>query len=157
MPMFAWSNSLRRDERGLAAVELAFLTPVLLAVLLIATDFGRLYYESALVERGLRAGALFAARTETPLSNADKTTAENLVKRGTVDTTAPYLVDGWSKTGASFTLQSSSYDVSGESLPVLTLTARVPFEPIFPTLFQYLGFNDDFVIQLTHVQSYVDD
>ncbi|MFT4572023.1 MAG: Flp pilus assembly protein TadG [Hyphomicrobiaceae bacterium] len=49
----------RRNERGIVAVELAILLPVLLIAVLGAFEFSRLY----LVERDLAAGARMAART----------------------------------------------------------------------------------------------
>ena len=62
------------------------------------------------IEKGLRAGAMYVARAQLPVDGATTTAITNLVKRGSIDTSAPYLVDGWSDASArAFSDHSGSY------------------------------------------------
>ncbi len=56
-------NGTRSKRRGVAAVELALLLPVLLLFFLIALDFGRVYYGSLTSANCARNGALYEAYT----------------------------------------------------------------------------------------------
>jgi len=157
MPMFALLNRFRRDQRGLTQVELAFILPIFLFILLIVIESARVYYQASVIERGLRAGTLFAARSEQPLSADSQTMVENLVKRGAASSSEPYLVAGWNKAGADYSLTTSNYDLSGTPVPVIRIVATVPFDALFPDLLTFFGLNQTMQIQLAHEQSYVDD
>jgi Flp pilus assembly protein TadG len=157
MPMFAWLNRFRRDQRGLTQVELAFILPIFLLILLIVVESARVYYQASVIERGLRAGVLFAARSEQPLSADALTKVENLVKRGATVSSEPYLVEGWEVAGADYALTTSNYDLSGTPVPVIRVVATVPFDALFPDLLTFFGLDQTMRIQLSHEQSYVDD
>ncbi len=66
--MFGWLNRLRRDRRGAAVVEFALFAPLFLLMLVGVIEFGRLLAQSNAVEKGLRAGAMLAARSDFPLT-----------------------------------------------------------------------------------------
>lgn len=73
-----WRGSSRnesggRQRQGAAAVEFAIVLPVLVTILLGATDFGRFYYSAIAVTNAARAGAAYGCMN--PLSNAGSTTA----------------------------------------------------------------------------------
>lgn len=51
----------QRARRGLAAVELAVLLPVIMFLLLLAIDFCRIFYFANCVENAARQGALYAS------------------------------------------------------------------------------------------------
>ena len=157
MPMFAWLNRLGGDRRGVTSVELAFILPVFLLILLIVVESARIYFQASLIERGLRAGTLFGARIEIPHSADALVTIENLVKRGTADSSEPYLVSGWGDAGADLSISTSNYNLSGEPVPVVRVVATVPFDALFPDLLTFFGLNQTMRIQLAHEQSYVDD
>src|SRR5688572_27726252 len=94
--MFASFGRFRRDAAGASAVEFALMLPVFLLVTAGMIDLGRALYQTNTVEKGLRAGAMYAARNTYPLSAAQKTEAENIVKKGNRAGTGNYLVQGWS-------------------------------------------------------------
>ncbi len=56
-----WANAAkravnrRRHARGQSAVELALVTPIMIVLLLVAADFGRVFYTSIAVNNAARA------------------------------------------------------------------------------------------------------
>ena len=60
-----------RTSRGQSLVELALITPVLLLLLLGATDFGRVYFAHVSVTNAARNGADYAARGNQSAVDAD--------------------------------------------------------------------------------------
>src|SRR3546814_17363363 len=93
--MVAWSNNVLREEGGHAALEFAFLIPMLLLILAVVLDLGSALYAATAIEKGLRSAALFAAPSAYPLTPATQNAATNLVKIGTTRGRAPSLVAGW--------------------------------------------------------------
>lgn len=152
----SWLRRLRRDERGISAIEFAFALPALLLLAVGVTEVGRVVNQAAMVEKGLRAGAYYAARlapTDYPLSTASETTVGNLVRYGDPTGGTEYLVEGWGAAGADLDINSSTtYSaVDGTELPVVKLTATVPFVPLLPGLLPIPSFN----IRLSHEQTLV--
>src|SRR3546814_18188864 len=80
--MFAWSNNVLREEGGHAALEFAFLIPMLLLILAVVLDLGRALYSETAIEKGLRSAAIFAAQSAYPLTPATRNAATNLPKTG---------------------------------------------------------------------------
>lgn len=131
--------------------------PVLILLVSGMTEVGRAYWQAIAVQKGVRAGALFAARADTPLTAVDKQRAENLVRTGSVDGSGAYLVSGFGKAGASIDISTvGTFTVGSQDLPVIRVTAQVPFDPIFPNLFQFMGFGSH-LITVSHEQAYVGD
>ncbi len=166
MPMSVLFNRLGRDQRGVSAVELAMMLPVILLLILLFLEAGRVYSQMNMMERGVRSGALFAARHDFPLSDAVKTDVENLVKRGTTDSSAPYLVEGWHEAGATYQLLVSDFAIGTETVPVVRVAATVPFEPLMPGLANLIrillnqagaDLGESWTIRVSHDQSQIDD
>ncbi|VWX52762.1 TadE/TadG family type IV pilus assembly protein [Novosphingobium sp. 9U] len=67
----SWLRNLRRDRRGVSAVEFALLTPVLLIALLGLLDLGYNMYTSSILEGAIQA----AARSSTLENASSKSTA----------------------------------------------------------------------------------
>lgn len=146
-----------RGERGAVLVELAFALPVLVLLFGGVVEMGRAYYCANAIERGLRAGALYAARAPFPLSASDQAITQNLVETGTMDGSGSPLVAGWSDTGASLKIDTSQVFTAGdEQIPVIKLTATVPFDPIFPSLLTWLGLGPTTIV-LKHEQAWIGD
>jgi len=160
MRMWRSSNrrgSFRDDESGVTVVEFAIMLPVLILLVSGMVEVGRAYVQAIAVQKGVRAGALFAARADTPLSAVDKQRAENLVRTGSVDGSGAYLVSGFGKAGANVDVATiGTFTVGEQDLPVIRVTAQVPFDPVFPNMFHYLGFGSH-VITVSHEQAYVGD
>ncbi len=142
---------LRRDESGISAVEFALVLPVMVLLGVGLTEMGRVVNQATTVQKSLRAGAIYAARNQFPLTAAVKTTTENLIKKGDPAGTGEYLVPGWSKAGATLTLETPDFDLNGTPLPVVRLTATVPFVPMLPGLLPVPSFN----LVLRHEQAFV--
>ena len=59
----------RRLRKGAAAVEFAFVLPVLVTILIGATDFGRCYYSAIAVTNAARSGAAYASMNSSTASS----------------------------------------------------------------------------------------
>ncbi|HJZ93096.1 MAG TPA: TadE family protein [Gemmataceae bacterium] len=86
MTLVRSANRNRRERSGVAAVELAVLAPFLVFLVLIAVDFGRIFYMSVTLANCARNGALWEAdpyvRVESPyktLTDAALADAPNLM------------------------------------------------------------------------------
>ena len=158
MPMLSSLIRLTRDGRGNAVVEFALVLPLLLLLFAGMTEIGRAYYQANAVEKGLRAGALFAGRNSFPLTGQVRTMVANLVKTGTLDGSGPYLVSGWADADANLNIDDTiTFSVDETTtIPVIRLTANVPFDPLMPGMLAFVGLGD-VNIRLGHEQAYVGD
>ena len=156
MPMLSSLIRLTRDGRGNAVVEFALVLPLLLLLFAGISEIGRAYYQANAVEKGLRAGALFAGRNGFPLTAQVRTMVANLVKTGTLDGSGPYLVSGWADVNADLNIDDTlTFPVDATTtIPVVRVTATVPFDPLIPGMLTLVGLGD-VTIQLSHEQAYV--
>lgn len=147
--MSALFSSFARRRQGSVAVELALCAPVLLLIVVLLVEGGRALAYGAAVEKGLRAGAMFAARSTLPIDAATTAAVQNLVMRGAVDASAPYVIPGWGEQGAAVVLSElPAFVTHGVAVPVLKVTATVPFIPILP-------YAPRFTMTLAHEQAYI--
>ncbi len=158
MPMLSSLIRVPRDARGNAVVEFALVLPLLLLLLTGITEIGRAYYQANAVEKGLRAGALFAGRNSFPLTAQVRTMVANLVKTGTLDGSGGYLVSGWADVDADLTIDDTlTFPIDATTtIPVVRLTASVPLDPLMPGMLALVGLGD-VTIELSHEQAYVGD
>ncbi len=133
------SNRFLRDERGASLVELALLFPVVLLVGALTVELGHALYQEVLMERGLKAAGLYGARNDWPLTAPVEAKMSDLAKRGSTDPAAPLLVPGWADTGATLTIEYRAHQVGNDSLPVIRLTATVPYRSLIPGAATMLG------------------
>jgi Flp pilus assembly protein TadG len=166
--MFSWSNELCRDRRGNVTVEFAAFLPFLLLLLVGGLEIGNAIRHGALIEKNLRAGTLYAARILNPdadapaLSAKARATIQNLVRTGGQSGLDQPVVPGWADAAASLVIDASLVHVfSAENataidvaVPVVRLTAAVPYKPLLPGLLAFVKLND-IVIRLSHEQAYV--
>lgn len=126
---------LIRARGGAVAIEFALFVPIFLIILVGVVEYGRLLSQTNAIEKGLRAGALVAARTPgcCPLTIAQKDVIENVVKRGSIDTSQPFLVDGWA-TGTLVITTDRTITVGSNVLPIIRLEATVPFQSFVPSI-----------------------
>lgn len=151
--MFALFVRVWRNTAGAGAVEFALMLPVFLLVTAGMIDLGRALYQSNTIEKGLRAGAMYAARNTFPLTSAQETEAENIVKKGNRAGTGSYLVYGWSEP-TSLDIFTTTEMVDGTAVPIYHFVAAVPFDPLLPGLLSALNL-DDITIRLSHEQAYI--
>lgn len=158
--MRAWLNKsalsrLRRARDGVAAAEFALFLPIFSLLLIGMIEFGNMLMQGNAVEKGLRAGAMLAARSDLPISAADKQRIDNLIMTGNVDGDPPYLVAGWAQASSNIQLTMGSYSSGGVvNLPIIQLAATVPYQPLIPGLMSSLGF-DNLTLESTHEQAYL--
>src|SRR3546814_15984205 len=132
--MFAWSNNVLREEGGHAALEFAFLIPMLLLILAVVLDLGRDLYSATAIEKGLRSAAIFAAQGDYPLTPATRNAATNLAKTGSPSGRAPDLVDGWSAEDATQQSVNRTYTVEETNCAIVQQEARVPYRTMLDGL-----------------------
>ncbi len=149
-------NKLIQNVKGNAVIEFAFMAPLLLVVLSGMSEIGRAYFQANAVEKGLRAGALFAARNAAPLSPSARTAARNLVMTGTIDGSGPFLVPGWSDPAAAVDITTTDFALGGDIVPVYRFEASVPYVPMAGNLMAFVGI-DNFTIRTSHEQAYIGD
>jgi Flp pilus assembly protein TadG len=80
---FSGKVRLARFPRGAAAIEFAIVLPILLMVLLGATDFGRFSYSAIAVSNAARSGAAFGSMN--PLDSNTQAAWHSAVRQATVD------------------------------------------------------------------------
>jgi Flp pilus assembly protein TadG len=62
-------NPTNHERKAAAAVELAVLLPFLIFLVVIAVDYGRIFYFTQIIENCARQGALYASDTQAPAYN----------------------------------------------------------------------------------------
>ena len=148
-------NRLRRDRRGAAAIEFGLLVPLFMLFLLGVVEFGRVLAQTNGVEKGVRAGVALAVRSNNPITAAQTTSVENLVKYGNTGGTGAFLVDSWSDTGnssATITVVRTYTGGGVTDLDVIGVVATVPYTPLAPGLFAFAGLSS-FDIVVNHEQA----
>jgi len=150
------SQSLALDRRGSAAAEMALVLPLLLVILYGAIELGNYFRSEHILLKGVRDGAVYAARQEIPV-NYDCSTGTPIVPAGIVNETKTLVRTGalsggsdllpmWSDGSTTFTITvdcrtaaggtdlAGLYSVNGNRVPVLTVNAELPYSSLFGTL-----------------------
>lgn len=146
MSLFA---SLFADRKGAAAVEMVMVTPLLLTIMFGATELGRFFWSEHQLIKAVRDASIYASRqqidnydcTNSTVSSAVTTATTNIVKTGQVSGGTNRLPN-WSNAGASINLSlscvttaggttlSGIYTANDGQVPVLTITATLPYNSI---------------------------
>ncbi len=130
--------------------------PLLALIMVGVFDFGLYINQANSLDKSLRVGAMLAARSSLPLSNDTKATIDNLVKTGTIDGTGDFLVPGWSENSATLQVGDSDVSTGGTTYTVITVTASVPYIPMFSGFLQSVGFSS-FTMTAVHEQAFIGD
>jgi len=157
-----------KREQGIAATELALVTPIFLLLFLSMIELGHMIYYSITVEKALRSAATFVGRNEN-LTTAVITATQNVAKTGNPDG-GPVLVPGWNDPDASVSVTQSTFTqtMAGQSADinetVYTVTVSVPYVPVVDILIPALEYlmktsfyNGKYMIVLTHDQALIGD
>ncbi len=152
-------KKLRDDRRGIAGVEFAIVLPFLILMLFGIIEIGRALYHYHAVTKSVRDATRYLTRVGMtcggagtgPLANyldtaADETVAKNLAISGDVSTptaASDYLLAHWTDTttitGTVDCLINANQFAGVYSdmanIPVVTLTANVPFDFLWGTVF----------------------
>jgi hypothetical protein len=154
-----------RDRRGAAAAEMALVTPLLAVILIGSVELGHFFYNEHILTKAVRDGARFAARQgfanydcsgEPSATVRDDTRA--LVKTSLLSGGTDRIAN-WADTDISVTescvttataLDSTTEtmigiydDLSLGGVPIVTVTASVPYTPVIgaPLGFSGVGIN----------------
>ncbi len=162
--MYDLLNRFLREQKGVAAVELALVTPVFLLMFLSVTELGNLIYYAITIEKGMRSGVTYAARNSIPLTETVVHNAVSLARTGAFPSAeAPILVGGYAKDAAKVEISTHQFQksmtgkVADINVTVITLSVEVPYVPLLP------GFTSDIlggyepIIKLAHEQAVIGD
>ena len=149
-------NFFSLGRRGSAGAEMALVLPILLALLFGSVELGNYFRSEHILLKGVRSGAVYAARQDitvnydcsagTPVVPADITNnTRTLVRTGTLgggDDLLPLWSDGSTEftvevdceTAAGGTDLAGMYIVNGNNVPVITVTADLPYRSVLGTL-----------------------
>jgi len=164
-------GSIRRflkRENGIAAVELALVTPIFLLLFLSMIELGHMIYYSITIEKALRSAATWVGRNEE--LTADIITAtENIAKTGN-PMGGEYVVPGWADPDATVTVTESLFEAPmtgpGDDVveTVYHVTVSVPYVPVVDVLVPALEFlmktsfyNGKYMIVIKHDQALIGD
>jgi Flp pilus assembly protein TadG len=150
------SARLASNRRGSAGAEMALVLPLLLVLLFGSIELGNYFRSEHILLKSVRGGAVYAARQDvivnyncaagTPTVPAGiVTSTKNLVRTGELSGGTD-LLPKWSDGSTSFTMNVSChtvaagttlggiYVVSGGQVPVLTVSADLPYRSVLGTL-----------------------
>jgi len=145
--------AILRDSRGAAAVEMALVIPILLVLTFGPLELGNYFMSEHALIKGVRDGATFAAHQDVsnydcsggaggPYAIADplRTSIENVVRGGQL-TTGNDRLPNWSSADTTFqatyscfrqsadgTALSGIYQLNDGNVPVVTVTATLPYQ-----------------------------
>lgn len=156
-------NRFLRREQGIAATELALVTPIFLLLFLSVAELGHMIYYSITVEKGLRSAVTYAARNDFPLSQDVIDNTVNIARTGGLDGTDPVLVAGYAQASSSVDLSTKTYQktftgqIEPVNVPVVVVRVSVPYVPLMKLVTE--NFFGDFnpTITLTHEQAMIGD
>jgi Flp pilus assembly protein TadG len=142
--------SFMRDTRGVAAAEMAMVTPLLMVIMFGIFEAGNFFWNEHIVVKAVRDGARFAGRQSFDAYSCGGVedagvgdAINNLTRTGTTDGTGDLRVSGWAADDVTISV-SCNVDIAdgiykgrANGAPRVTVTATVPY----PSLFGALGFD----------------
>ena len=154
------------DERGVAAAEMALVTPLLLALMMGSAELGNYFYNEHVLVKCVRDGARYAARQsfsnftactgDVPTAGTAGSVFENtklMVRKGSLDSTAADLLPDWANAtfDVKMTCTTSLDDGSGGnyalggiyanvSAPTVVVRVTIPYRSLIGTAFGFSGF-----------------
>lgn len=140
-------SHLRKSNEGSAAAEMALVAPLLIALLFGATELGYYFYNNHIVIKAVRDGARYASRRSFAEYNCPSSVSSDLTDATRNVTRTGLVASGgapriWNWTDPStITVSLECTDNSGSDysgiyvgrteIPVVKVTATVPFVPLF--------------------------
>jgi hypothetical protein len=132
---------------------MALVAPLLILIMFVAAETGRYFYQEHVLVKAVRDGSVFAARApidrfNCTTSTIDPTVVTNtraLVRTGGLSGQTD-LLPWWGATGASFTMTlacttaadgvtlAGLYTGNGGKVPVITISATLPYQPMLSTI-----------------------
>ncbi len=126
----------RSERRGIAAVELAILSPFLIFIALVTIDFGRVSKYQITVKNAARSGALYGSGWDKfkPASNQTDTTGIYNAAYADIQNNLENLQPGDVTITSTATTDVEGYDAVNV---VVTVTFRPLFQFSIPYVFEY--------------------
>jgi Flp pilus assembly protein TadG len=131
---------LKRNQRGVALIELALIIPLLMLLTFITTEFGRAVYEYNTLTKAARDAVRYLS-FQTPGTHI--TQAQNLMVYGNLAGTGSPLARGLSLSNVPAG-SCCTWQTTGSNPAMTTVTVRVSnytFQPLLPS-FLGLAFGD---------------
>jgi Flp pilus assembly protein TadG len=144
-----------KNARGNAAAEMALVLPILLALIFGAVELGNYFRSEHVLIKGVRDGAVYAARQEminyncslanpivppTVVSNSKSLVRTGQLSGGTdrlpnwTDASTTFAVTATCHTAAGGTTLGGMYVINGGKVPVVTIQANLPYQSVLGTL-----------------------
>ena len=158
-------SRLVSDRNGSAAVEMALALPLLLVLIFGAFDLGNYFLAAHVVDKAARDAARYAARLPladypsctVPSGGVAEQQTQRIARFGDPSGSGDQRLAGWtSDTMTTVTIacdNSSSYGTGGiytdfpNGAPVITVSATVPYTPLFGWALGGLGLNSSADVQ----------
>ena len=147
--------SFARDRRGVAAAEMAMVTPLLIIIMFGIFEAGNFFWNEHIVVKAVRDGARYAGRQSfadyscAAVTNAGvEANIKNLTRTGNAAGTGNARLSGWTNAQVTISVSCSSGTTTGiyagraGGAPLVTVTATVPYVSLFGALgFDTAGLN----------------
>ena len=130
--MFRLARKFLKPEGGIAAIELALVTPIFLMLFLSMIELGHMIYYSVTVEKALRSAVTWVGRNEVLTADVIAST-ENIARTGQ-PTGGEYLVKGWADPIADVQVSSHQFIDGDIEETVYTVSVSVPYVPVVDML-----------------------
>lgn len=148
------NTNFRKTQKGLAVVELALITPVLLVFIMMTAEFTRVFYQSNTLNKSVRDASRYLSINAKNAAGVVSTTeyeqkTRNLAAYGSINGGNPILPG---LTAADFDIDDNVDLGNGtEPKPHITVSITYDFQPITPFLngLNFLGQNKNMQFQLT--------
>jgi len=135
---------------GVAAIEFGLAAPLFILLSVGLLEFGHYLHQADTLEKSLRAGGMYAARSDLAGNPSDfsaqtKQEIENIVKTGDKDGSGALLLGGWAGCSGCLAIgvlnRSVTENGSIVTVDVIELVATVPYEPVVPGALPLIGLN----------------
>jgi Flp pilus assembly protein TadG len=125
-------TTLAASERGSSLVEVALLMPVLLALLLAATDLGRAFYLMNEVAGAAHAGAMYGSQNPTDTADMQTVATSNAPDVSGIGATASYGCECSDGTQSSASCGTTPSCASLTEVYYVKVKASATYTPMIP-------------------------
>ena len=149
-------RSLLRDRQGAAAAEMALVAPLLCAILIGSVELGSFFYNEHILAKAVRDGARYAARQSFTLYGCSGAPGGSVVANTQALVRTSLLAGGSDRfpdiENGDITLTTSCATMLGTQdmrsgiyknmtagAPIVTVTARVDYNPVVGAAFGFSG------------------
>lgn len=137
-----------RCRGGAAAIEFGLAAPLFILLAVGLLEFGNYLHQADTLEKSLRAGGMYAARSDFVSGGGDfpaqtKQEIENIIKTGDKDGSGRLLLGGWQGCTNCLAIGVVNRNVTenghSATVDVVELVATVPYDPVVPGSLLLIG------------------